>query len=396
MGLRNNVVQKMGVVTVQIEGFFTERFINLCRINNIRIWDVRNVVKGMMRFKMSIYDFKKLRMVARKTKCKVIIKDKKGLYFTFFKYRKRKLVALLIVLALLISIVCSTFVWKIDITGNENISKEQILATLKESGLYIGKSKIGLDKKEVINDLRVRMNDISWVGIELNGTKAEIEVVEKTKVAKENVQNTNTLGNIVAKKSGIITKIVPENGTAVFKEGSYIEKGTIAIEGTMYSKYIDPIKVIARGIVRANCEYMLQKEYLYNEVIKNETGKVKYTIGFTVNSKEFMLNYLNKSKKYDITKHTKAISIFGLEISFDWYECREYEEQTVEKTKEELEQMAKQDADQYLQNELLKNTTEGTLANQEVEEIGIEGGIQFRTTFTINEEIGEFVQSEGI
>lgn len=396
MGLRNNVVQKMGVVTVQIEGFFTERFINLCRINNIRIWDVRNVVKGMMRFKMSIYDFKKLRMVARKTKCKVIIKDKKGLYFTFFKYRKRKLVALLIVLALLISIVCSTFVWKIDITGNENISKEQILATLKESGLYIGKSKIGLDKKEVINDLRVRMNDISWVGIELNGTKAEIEVVEKTKVAKENVQNTNTLGNIVAKKSGIITKIVPENGTAVFKEGSYIEKGTIAIEGTMYSKYIDPIKVIARGIVRANCEYMLQKEYLYNEVIKNETGKVKYTIGFTVNSKEFMLNYLNKSKKYDITKHTKAISLFGLEISFDWYECREYEEQTVEKTKEELEQMAKQDADLYLQNELLTNTTEGTLANQEVEEIGIEGGIQFRTTFTINEEIGEFVQSEGI
>ena len=54
MGLTSNVQNMMGVVTVQIEGFFTERFINLCRINNVKIWDIRYIVKGIVRFKINI------------------------------------------------------------------------------------------------------------------------------------------------------------------------------------------------------------------------------------------------------------------------------------------------------------------------------------------------------
>ena len=88
MGITENIKNISGIVTVQIEGFFTERFINLCKINNINIWDVRNIVKGVVRFKIRIRDFKKLRKIARKTKCKVKIKEKRRLYFKLFKYRK--------------------------------------------------------------------------------------------------------------------------------------------------------------------------------------------------------------------------------------------------------------------------------------------------------------------
>ena len=90
MKITNNMRNLAGIITVQIEGFFTERFINLCRINNIKIWEIRNIVKGVIRFKMNISDFKKLRSITKKTKCKVSIKEKKGIYFTLFKYRKRK------------------------------------------------------------------------------------------------------------------------------------------------------------------------------------------------------------------------------------------------------------------------------------------------------------------
>ena len=60
MGITENIKNISGIVTVQIEGFFTERFINLCKINNINIWDVRNIVKGVVRFKIRKRDFKKL------------------------------------------------------------------------------------------------------------------------------------------------------------------------------------------------------------------------------------------------------------------------------------------------------------------------------------------------
>ena len=41
MGLSSELKNMVGVATVQIEGFFTERFINLCRINNIKIWNIK-------------------------------------------------------------------------------------------------------------------------------------------------------------------------------------------------------------------------------------------------------------------------------------------------------------------------------------------------------------------
>lgn len=393
MGLTSNVQNMMGVVTVQIEGFFTERFINLCRINNVKIWDIRNIVKGVVRFKINIYEFKKLKKIAKKTKCKVKIKDKKGIYFLLFKYRKRKLVFILISLAILFSVIFSTYIWNIEIIGNEYINTDELISELKESGMYVGKNKIGLDKKEIVNKLRTKNDDISWIGIDIDGTKAIVRVVEKTRLDEKDVHD-NSIGNIIAQKSGIITKIVPENGTAMFKAGSYIEAGTIAIEGTIYSKYIDPIKVSAKGILRADCEYELKKEYKYEEILKEMLNKNLYTIGLGINSKENMLNYLNKSKKYDITKYSKEINLFGLKLSFDWYKCSEYKETNITRTREELIDIAKKDALDYISNKIKSSTIDGEIKNQEYFIEDIEGGISVTTKFTVNEEIGKFVGGE--
>ena len=105
MGLTSEIENLAGVVTVQIEGFFTERFINLCRINNIKIWNIRNIVKGVIRFEINVKNFRKLRPITKKTKCKISIKNKKGIYFKLFKYRKRKLAFILIFLIFLFSII---------------------------------------------------------------------------------------------------------------------------------------------------------------------------------------------------------------------------------------------------------------------------------------------------
>lgn len=393
MGIVNNIKNKIGVVTVQIEGFFTERFINLCKINNIKIWDIRNIVKGVIRFKINIYEFKKLKKIARKTKCKVIIKNKKGIYFTLFRYRKRKFVFLLVFLAVIFSIIFSTFIWKIDIKGNINMTEEQILEALENSGLYIGKNKIGMDKKEIINNFRLKLNEVSWVGIQIEGSKASIEIVEKTKLEEKDMQ-TDKLGNIIVTKSGIITKIIPENGTAVFKEGSFVEEGTVVIEGAVYSKYMEPIQVSAKGVVRVNHEYIFEKEYSYEEILRNYINHVRYTIGITFNSKEMMLNYLNKAKKYDITKESKKIQLFGQQISFDIYQCREYEEVELLHTKEQLIEKANLDIQNYLNQEILPNTKEGKLADQNIEVEELEEKIKIKATYVVNEEVGKFVEGE--
>lgn len=395
MSLVNKFKNIVGVVTVQIEGFFTERFINLCKINNVKIWDIRNVVKGVIRFNISISDFKKLKKIARKTKCKVVIKNKKGMYFKFFKYRKRKLLFGCIILTLILSIILSTFVWTIDIEGNEYLDDNMIYEALKNSGLYVGKNKSFIDKKEITNLLRLNISDISWAGIELSGTKATVKIVEKTRLSDKDVQNTD-IGDVIALKSGVITKIVPENGTAKFKEGSYINKGDIAIEGTIYSKYMDPVKVSAKGILKINTESSFEKSYSYTNVEKEYTSKKLFTVGISINSNENMLNYLNKDKKYDITKSSKKINIFGNEISFDLYSCLEYIEKEITYTKDELINMANIDAEEYLNSNILSNCKLPNVVNKTSEVIDIEEGIKVNTIYVINEEVGSFVKTEGI
>ena len=43
MELEDGIKRINGTVEVEIQGFFTERFINLCKINNIKIWNIKNI-----------------------------------------------------------------------------------------------------------------------------------------------------------------------------------------------------------------------------------------------------------------------------------------------------------------------------------------------------------------
>lgn len=391
MDFEKRIRNLKGVVVVQIEGYFTERFINLCKINNVKIWDIRNVVNGMVRFRIDISDFKKLKPLAKKTKCKVTIKSKEGLYFTFHKYRKRKIFALLTLVLIIVSIAFSTFIWNIEITGNTYISNDEILTALKNSGVYVGKNKTFIDKKEVISNMRVNVPDLSWIGVELDGTKAIVKVVEKTKIDEKDIQQ-DVCGNIVADKSGIVTKIIPENGTALLKAGSYAEEGNILIEGVIYSKLLEPEYVPAKGIVRINKEYTFSKEYYFDNILKNYKNKVRYSIGISIDSKEYMINYLNKSLKYDISKSKKEFSLFGKSISFDLYKFTEYEESSFKKSKDEILDEAKIDGKNYIDNEILPNTNTGSIVDNVMDIEETENGIKVNIKYTINERIGKFVE----
>lgn len=390
MNLTKGVKNILGVITVQIEGFFTERFINLCKINNVKIWDVRTIVKGVVRFKINISEFKKLKKIAKKTKCKIQIKEKKGMYFIFFKYRKRKFVIVLLILAVVFCVSFSTFIWDINITGNETMTTQEVEEKLKEAGIYIGKNKLTLDKKKVINNLRISTSEISWIGIEIDGITANIKVVEKTKLDEKDIQYVNP-GDIVATKSGVITKIVPENGTALYKEGSYIEEGMVAIEGTIYSKFLEPVEVPAKGILRIKSEHIFSKEYKYKEIIKEYTNKVLYTIGITINSNENMFNYLNKSKKYDITKTSKKINIFGASISFDLYKCVEYVEKEHINSYDELILKSKEEEKTFL-NSIKQNFNEPKILSEDKKIDKKEDSIVYTNKFIIENEAGKYIE----
>ena len=175
--LLSNII---GYVNIKVESYFLERFINVCISKKIFLWNIKRKKSSLLYASISIKDYKRLRKIAKKTRAIVKIESKKGLPFIIHRYRKRKIFLGLLVLAIIGSIITSGFIWNIEVIGNELISNEEIIEELKNNGLKIGVNKNKIDTNLIINRIRLIRDDIAWIGINLKGTNAIIEIKETT------------------------------------------------------------------------------------------------------------------------------------------------------------------------------------------------------------------------
>lgn len=212
----------LGYATISVEGYFIERFINICISKNILLWNMKRKKSSFLFTNIAIKDFKKIRQIAKTTKCHVKIEKKKGLPFLLHRYKKRKIFIGLLIAITLIIFGLSNFVWNIEIIGENSISKEELLNDLSQYGIKIGILKTKVNTKEMINNIRLNRDDIAWVGMKIKGTNIIVEVVEADK--KPDIIDENEYCSIVSDKEGVITKINVQNGTALAKVGDIVTK----------------------------------------------------------------------------------------------------------------------------------------------------------------------------
>ena len=79
-----------------------------------------------------VHDFKEVAKIAKKTKCRIKIKSKKGMPFVFNRYKKRKIFAILLICIFVSIIVFSNFIWNIEVTGTEKINRINKLLEMPE------------------------------------------------------------------------------------------------------------------------------------------------------------------------------------------------------------------------------------------------------------------------
>lgn len=216
-----------GYVNISVEGYFIERFINICISKGILLWNMRREKSTYLQTNINIKDFKKIKAVAKKTKCRVTINSKKGLPFTLNRYKKRKIFVLALLMIIFSISYTSGFIWNIEISGNERIETQELLDQLNEKGITIGARKSKIDTEEIIREIRLKRNDIAWMSIDLNGTNAIIKVVEN--IEKPQIVNKNDYCSIVANKAGVITKINARSGTPLVKIGDVVTEESLLV-----------------------------------------------------------------------------------------------------------------------------------------------------------------------
>lgn len=217
----------LGYVKIAVEGYYLERFINICNSKKITIWNLKKDKNVKLYLNVRIQDFKTITKIAKKTGCKVKISKKCGLPFFMNRYKKRKIFAFFLGIIIVLTIVSSNFIWNVEIREEDGKNIENLEQDLEENGLKVGELKSKVDTKGIINKIRLKRADIAWMGIELKGTNAIVKVIKADE--KPEIINEEDYCNIVSNKVGVITKINAQNGTANVKVGDTVNVGTTLI-----------------------------------------------------------------------------------------------------------------------------------------------------------------------
>lgn len=376
----------LGYVNIEVEGYFIERFINICNSKKIFLWNMKRKHSTIIRVNIGIRDFKRIKEIAKKTKCRVKIQKKRGIPFILHKYKKRKIFAIFFILLIIAVIALSNFIWNIEVTGNNKISAEEIIKDLADDNFKVGTSKTNLNTKNIIDKIRLKRSDLAWMGIEIKGTNAIVKIVEAD--LKPDIIKEEEYCNIVATKDAMIVKINAQNGTAVVKEGDIVTKGTVLIQGWLEGQFTGIRYVHANGEVQAKVWYSQKISVPLKQTKKIKTGKEENKYSVKINNFEINLpKGVPKFQNYDTIETSKKLKLFSdfyLPIEINQKTYQEYEEQEITYSIEEAKELGITQADESLKEQI----EEKQVTNKKINAEQIGANIEVEVIYEVLESIG--------
>ena len=114
----------------------------------------------------------------------------------------------------------SCMLWNIEVSGNESIKTEKLMESLESNGVRVGAIKSKIDTADLEKQLLNEYNDLSWVSLNIFGTKAVLEVKENSK--KPQIIDGSRAMNLVAKKAGQIVAVEGHKGFASLSKSGYV------------------------------------------------------------------------------------------------------------------------------------------------------------------------------
>lgn len=375
-----------GYITLIVEGFFIERFINICMNKKIFLQDIKRENNTYLKVKILKSDFKEIRHIAKKTKCKIKIEKKSGLPFVMNKYRKRKVFAVAVLVIAIFIFTLTKFIWNIEVIGNENIPKEEIIFLAKEYGIDIGKLKSNINIEKISNEIRLKRDDLSWVGITVKGTNVIITVKEGIETPE--IIDKNEVCNIIASKDATISKMVVQNGTARVNVGDEVNAGDLLVEGIMESEISDPRPVHAEADIYGKFYFEKEKKesFVQNEKVKTGNEEQKNEICIN-NFKINLYKRLSNFEKYDTIEEYKKLQLFSdfyLPFGLTKITNKEYNEKEIILQKEDAKNQAVNLAEEKI-NEQIKDKSK--ILNKQIKVNNTDEYIEVEVVYEVLETI---------
>lgn len=146
-----------------------------------------------------------------------------GLPFFINKYRRRSGLLCGFIIGVCFIALMSTMVWSINISGNNRITDEEILAVLAESGIKPGTLRKNVDAASTRFHAIHSLPELSYMSVNVIGSCIEVQVSETAYRAAEIDKDFPC--DVVSTVDGQIAAIEVYQGTKMHKEGEAVRAG---------------------------------------------------------------------------------------------------------------------------------------------------------------------------
>ncbi|WP_409289348.1 sporulation protein YqfD [Peribacillus sp. SCS-37] len=246
-----------GFVRVRAEGRGNERLINQIVKHDIYVWNIKRTGTHSVLFNIHLRDLHKLRKAVRGGDSRLSFIEGRGGPFLIKRTLKNSGFLAGFLAFLMVVFMLSNMIWGIEVKGAKPATEHKIRKELDKMGVGSGKIQFLIaGEDEIQRRLTNNISELTWVGVELKGTKFHFQVVEK-KQPKELVKLSPR--NIVARKKAVITGVFAVKGQPVAAVHDYVKKGQLLISGNIGSEK-KPRIVPADGKVWGETWYKSQVE----------------------------------------------------------------------------------------------------------------------------------------
>ena len=290
----------------------------LLKLNRLNV-DIKNITYERDYLKFLILDKDLKRVKKYLVSYEVEILDETGIYKLKKELKRNNLIITGIIFAVVIFLILSNIIVKINIIHEDSALRELIRESLEEEGVTPLSFKKSYDEYErIIERIKEEYQDkIEWLEIDVEGMVINVRVEERI---INNYEKDYSKCHIVASKSGIIKSIRTEKGVTEVSMNDYVSKGDILINGSI--KLNEEIKenVCASGSVYAEVWYNVSASIPITEEIKKDTGKMRYNIMIKKGTNESVI----LKSRVGSEKRVENILLFRI-FGFEVYLQKEYE-----------------------------------------------------------------------
>ena len=233
------------------------------------------------------------------------------------------------------------FVFKVEVSGSELISKEQIKSELADFGIRVGARMSDIDRAAAASAFMQLHPEYSWAALNFKGTTVCLELKERTDGQSSETENADIL---VAKSDGIVKEVLVYSGKSSVKAGDVVKKGDILISGYIsgnglqYSE--NPILRFdgAKGSVKAEVSESFTVTVPFEEETSKgksieKTGIILSVLGFEIR----LGDTSGESAEDSSVSAEKNVTVMGsVELPITYRECLTVTEVTEITVRDEL------------------------------------------------------------